>query len=124
MRKCDTTYTESMDMLVLTAVGILFSDVYGTRQIRDALELMRKLVQGCLELAVIEEDEEEDIEKMRRRIEQIYRDVIATTPLSDTFDTGRLKDAYVHGIHMVAEHTADLMAQRMLELFQDVQEDE
>lgn len=62
--------------------------------------------------------------EIQRRIEQIYRDVVATTSSSTVFDQGRLKDAYTHGIHMVAEHTAPLMAQRMLELLQEIQREE
>jgi hypothetical protein len=63
-------------------------------------------------------------EEMRRRIEQIYRDVIATTPLSTVFTHGRLKDAYINGIDMVQEHTVKLMAQRMVEVLQEIQNEQ
>lgn len=48
-------YTSAMDILAMTTVGILFPESYGTSQIKDALKLLRKLIQSCLELAADDE---------------------------------------------------------------------
>lgn len=54
--KCDPSYTQAMDRLVMMAVVLLLPNAYGTRQLREALGLIRKLVQSCLELATGEEE--------------------------------------------------------------------
>lgn len=59
-------------------------------------------------------------QEMLRRMEQIYRDVVATTPLSDYYTGGDTKKAYTHGIHMVQAHTAPLMARRMVEVLREL----
>lgn len=53
MKQCDLTYTDAMDRLVLLTVGPICLEVPSgsSGQVALLLGLLRKLVQGCLELA-------------------------------------------------------------------------